>query len=45
MWVSLAAAQGNEKAKGLLDLFENEIPPDQIAEAQKRAVAWKPRTN
>jgi hypothetical protein len=45
MWLSLAAAQGNEKAKDLLDVVEREIPPDQVAEAQKRASAWKPQTN
>jgi hypothetical protein len=32
-----AAAQGNEKTRGLLDSIERVITPDQIAEAQKRA--------
>jgi TPR repeat protein len=45
MWLSLAATQGDEKAKSLLDLLEHEISPDQVAEAQKRTAAWKPQTN
>jgi TPR repeat protein len=44
MWYSLAAAQ-SEKARSLLNLLEGMMTPDQIAEAQKRASAWKPQTN
>jgi hypothetical protein len=34
----LAAAQGDEQAHGLLDKLETELTPEQIADAQKRAV-------
>jgi TPR repeat protein len=44
MWYSLAAAQ-SEKARSLLNLLEGMMTPDEIAEAQKRASAWKPQTN
>jgi hypothetical protein len=43
LWYSLAAAQGYEKAKSALDSIRHGITPDQIAEAQKRVVAWKPK--
>jgi len=45
MWFSLAAAQGDEQAKAALGKIESEMTLDQIAKAQKRAVAWKPKAN
>jgi TPR repeat protein len=40
MWLSLATAQGIGRAE--FDSVERTMTPDQIAEAQKRAAAWKP---
>jgi uncharacterized protein len=45
MWLSLAAAKGDEYAKNLLNSIEPHMTPDEIAEAQKRAAAWKPKAN
>jgi len=45
MWLSLAVAQGDEEVRGHFDSIERQITPDQIAEAQKRAAAWKPKAN
>jgi hypothetical protein len=45
MWLSLAVAQGDEEGRSILDSIERQITPDQIAEAQKRAAAWKPKAN
>jgi uncharacterized protein len=42
VWFSRSAAQGNERAKSNLDIIEKRMTPTQIAEAQKRAAAWKP---
>ena len=42
MWVNLAAAQGLESASEMRDHFEKGMTPDQIAEAQRLAKAWKP---
>ncbi len=37
MWLSLAKAQGNELATIHLDIAQKQMPPAQIAEAQKLA--------
>ena len=42
-WVSLAARQGDEKAKKTMTTLENKMTPEQIAEGQKRAREFKPR--
>jgi hypothetical protein len=42
MWSNLAAAQGNEPARGNRDLFASRMTPDQLAEAQRLAREWKP---
>jgi TPR repeat protein len=44
MWISLAAAQGARNAAELRDLFALGMKPDQIAEAQRLAREWKPKT-
>jgi TPR repeat protein len=41
MWFLRAAAQGDENAKTVLDLTEKRMTPE-LAEAQKKAAAWKP---
>jgi len=41
-WYTLAAAQGDDLAVKFQNLLEKSIPPDQIAEAQRLAKAWKP---
>jgi hypothetical protein len=43
MWFNLAAAQGNQDAAGVRDLFEQDMTPAQLAEAQKLAREWKPK--
>jgi TPR repeat protein len=45
VWFSLAAAQGDDDAKRALNLTERVMTPDQIAEAQKRAAAWRPSSS
>ncbi len=40
MWASLAAAQGNENAVKVQELLEKEMPPEQLAEAQRLAREW-----
>jgi hypothetical protein len=42
MWFSLAAVQGDEKARKALDHVESMITPEQRSEAQKLAREWKP---
>ena len=42
-WLSLAARQGDEDAKGLLTVLEHSLGPEQIAQGQKRARDFKPR--
>lgn len=42
MWLSLSAAQGNKKAIKGLDEIAPYVTAAQIAEAKKRAGAWKP---
>lgn len=42
-WFALAGAQGVEEAASLRDVLAEEMPPDQIAEAQRRAREWIPK--
>ena len=47
-WFSLSAAHGNNEiansiSKSMLDSIERKLTKEQVAEAQKRASAWKPR--
>jgi uncharacterized protein len=44
MWFNLAAAQGHLVAKIFLDKLAAKMAPEQIAEAQRLAREWKPRT-
>ena len=44
MWLHLAAAQGDEFARKNRDITAENMTPDQIAEAQKLAREWKPKT-
>jgi TPR repeat protein len=41
MWFSLAAAQGKKNAKRLLKVIVRQMTPEQIAEAESRAEAWR----
>ncbi len=41
MWVNLAAAQGLEAARNNRDLASKQMPPAQLAEAQRLAREWK----
>lgn len=43
MWVTLAAAQGYEKAKKNRDKAAKRMTSEQISEAQRRAREWKPK--
>ncbi len=43
LWFNLAAAQGNEDARELRDLWAKKMTPEQIAEAQRLAREWKPK--
>ena len=43
MWFSLAAAQGSELAGAFLTDLTKQMPPAQIAEAQRLAREWKPK--
>ena len=43
-WYNLAAAKGEQKAAESRDALANKMTPAQIAEAQKRAREWKPKT-
>ena len=40
MWFSLAAAQGNEKARRDRDTAASKMTPNQITEAQRMALDW-----
>jgi len=42
-WVLLAARQGDEGAKKIVTLLENNLRPEQIAQGQKRVREFKPR--
>ena len=44
MWYSLAAARGNEPAAKDRDLLAEKMTPDQIAESQRLAEEWKPKS-
>jgi hypothetical protein len=44
MWYSLAATNGDKPAAELRDTIANQMTPAQIAEAQKLAREWKPKT-
>ncbi len=43
MWINLAAATGDETARGDRDLITKKMTPAQIAEAQKLARRWGPK--
>jgi len=43
LWLSLAAAQGQEEARKYRDLVEKKMSSEQIAEAQRLAREWKPK--
>jgi TPR repeat protein len=43
MWYSLGAANGAKRGAALRDALAKQMPPDQIAEAHKRAQEWKPK--
>ena len=43
-WWNLAAAQDNDKAKRSKAIIEKRMTREQIAEAQRRSAAWKPKT-
>jgi hypothetical protein len=45
LWISLAAAKGVPVADEYLPVVESKMTPGQIAEAQQRSAAWKPRSN
>ena len=42
VWLSLAAAQGNERAGKFRDLLDEMLTPAQLADAQRLAREWKP---
>ena len=42
MWLNLAAARGEAAAAGERDTLTAKMTEDQVAEAQKRAVRWRP---
>jgi len=44
MWYSLAAARGNEPAAEDCDLLAEKMTPDQIAESQRLAGEWEPKS-
>jgi hypothetical protein len=44
MWYSLAAAQGNEPAANDRDLLVEKMTPDHIAESQRLAGEWQPKS-
>jgi len=43
MWYSLGAANGAQRGAALRDALAKQMSPDQIAEAQQRERAWKPK--
>ena len=45
MWYSLAIANGEKEGAIIRDALVKRMTPAQIAEAQKRAREWKPKTN
>jgi TPR repeat protein len=42
MWLSLAAAQGDQTAAEYLDIVVKDMTPAQVAKARKLAREWKP---
>ena len=44
MWFNLAAAQGAEQARRNRDWVAQRMTPGQIAEAQRLAREWKPKS-
>ena len=42
-WWNLAAARENADAKKFKELIEKTMTREQIAEAQRRSAAWKPK--
>ena len=42
-WFNLAAAQGEASAKTNKGIVEKQMTREQIAEAQRRSAAWKPK--
>jgi uncharacterized protein len=44
MWFHLAAANGNESSAERRDILAMKMTPAQIAEAQERALEWKPKS-
>jgi hypothetical protein len=42
-WLNLAAAQGHPFAKENRDLAARQMSREEIAEAQRRSIAWRPR--
>jgi hypothetical protein len=44
MWFALSAAQNNPAAAGNRDAAAAAMTPAQIAEAEKRVAAWKPKS-
>ena len=44
MWLSVAAAPGYQDAAQMRDLFAPGMKPEQIAEAERRAREWKPKS-
>ena len=42
-WLSLAAAQGNNKARQAKELTARKLTPAQITEAERLARDWKPK--
>ncbi len=44
MWVNLAAAQGHEEARKAVDILAEKMTPAQIAEAQRLAREWTPKS-
>ena len=43
MWLTLAAAQGEENAGIYRDITASRMTPDQLAEAQRLAREWRPK--
>jgi TPR repeat protein len=45
MWSNLSAVQGHEDAKKCRDLLVEKMTSAQIAEAQRLAAKWKPKSH
>ncbi len=44
LWANLAAAQGNEEARKAVDILAEKMTPAQIADAQRLAREWTPKS-